>query len=190
MHLKNVSLIWVQVPCNLPWSIVVQNLRKTIKRNPDINLNPRWLPTLIQHDAQLAVSFPAGHMAAAIASSSSYEKWPCGLGKENCLISINAMQLSPFFLWFPQTCLGVGHGDGCSPPLLCGGAVSECVTYAMLTFLLPSADPIHSACLLFFDISSSHKFLEIQVESPKMLLLEILMESGNPLSYFSTTYSP
>lgn len=64
--------------------IVVKIFRKTIKSNPDISINLKmmWLPTFIQHEVQPAVSSPAWPIVAAIAASTSNEKWPMQTRRE------------------------------------------------------------------------------------------------------------
>lgn len=86
--------------------IVAKIFRKTIKSNPDININLKmmWLPTFIQHEAQPAVSSPARPIVDAIAAPQAMKNGQCIQGKKNLLLCVNALQLPLFLLWAGQTC--------------------------------------------------------------------------------------
>lgn len=144
-HQKNASLIRVQVPWSLPWSIVAKTFRKTIKSNPDININLKlvWLPTFIQHEAQLAVSSQAQRIVAAIAASKSYEKWPVQTRQGKAFLSVQILCDCNHFSCEQPRCVWELEVE------FSGWAVTEPLVYTMpLSPSFNRPQEIHSDCCL------------------------------------------
>lgn len=98
----------VHTPRRWPWSIVAKTFRKTLRSNPDIDTNLKWvwLPKFIPHGARRAVSPPAQRTVAATAAANGYETGRCRPGKEEPPVPVPALRPPPFPLGAAEAGLG------------------------------------------------------------------------------------